>query len=213
MHSLLRLVLAVSVLASTAIFFAFPPPDLTPPHLALTSFPSTVGNWQGTDVPIPKDVLVTLGVGDFLQRVYRNTDQSQPIDLFIAYLPSQRMGNGIHSPQNCLPGSGWTPIQSERIMMSVPGFSPFPANRYVVAMGESRRLVLYWYWAHNRGVASEYWAKYYLVADSIRMHRSDGSLVRITTPLSPGETASAAEDRILPFANSVVPLLNTFIPR
>ena len=63
------------------------------------------------------------------------------------------------------------------------------------------RLVLYWYWAHGRGVASEYWAKYYLVKDSIKMNRSDGALVRITTPLNPGETADAAEQRLLPFVD------------
>jgi EpsI family protein len=214
MHSLLRLVFAILVLAATAIFFAKPPQEVFPPRLPLASFPITVANWQGTDIPIPKDVLETLGKGEFLLRLYLNTDQSKPTtDLFIAYFSSQRTGNAIHSPQNCLPGSGWTPIQRERIIMSVPGFSPFPVNRDVIAKGEYRLLVLYWYWAHNRGVASEYMAKYYLVADSIRMHRSDGSLVRITTPLSPGETAPAAEQRILPFASSVQSQLSNFVPR
>jgi len=62
-------------------------------------------------------------------------------------------------------------------------------------------------------VASEYWAKFYLVADSMRMNRSDGALVRITTQMSPGETAEAAQQRLLPFASRVVPLLDTYIPR
>jgi len=119
----------------------------------------------------------------------------------------------IHSPKNCLPGSGWSPIESRPITLSMPGHAPFPANRYVIAQGDSRRVVLYWYWAHNRGVASEYWAKYYLVADSIKMNRSDGSLVRITTPLSPGETADHAEQRLHPFVSDVLPLLETYIPR
>jgi len=73
--------------------------------------------------------------------------------------------------------------------------------------------VLYWYWAHDRAVASEYLAKFYLVADSIRMNRSDGSLVRVTTPLRSGESADAALDRLLAFAGKVVPVLNGFVPR
>jgi len=73
--------------------------------------------------------------------------------------------------------------------------------------------VLYWYWAHDRGVASDYWAKYYLVADAIRMNRSDGSLVRLKTPIYPGETADAAEQRLLPFANDIVPQLAAYIPK
>jgi EpsI family protein len=155
-----------------------------------------------------------LGPGDFLLRDYNLADKSQPpVNLFIAYFPSQRAGDTIHSPQNCLPGAGWTPVDSTRITLSLPGHAPFPAKRYVIAKGDSRALVLYWYWAHDRGVASEYWAKFYLVGDSIRMNRSDGGLVRIVTPMSPGESAADAEQRILPIAAKVVPLLGTYIPR
>jgi len=74
-------------------------------------------------------------------------------------------------------------------------------------------MVLYWFWAHNRGVASEYWAKYFLVKDSIQMNRSDGALVRIVTPMLPDETPAAALHRLLPFAAEVVPQLNRYIPR
>ena len=34
--------------------------------------------------------------------------------------------------------------------------------------------MLYWFQAHGRVVASEWWAKYYLIYDSIRLNRSDG---------------------------------------
>ena len=95
----------------------------------------------------------------------------------------------------------------------MPGHQSFPANRYLIAKGDSRQLVVYWFWAHNRGVASEYWAKFYLVTDSIKMNRSDGALVRITTPMVPGETVDAAQQRILPFAGEVMPLLDSYIPR
>jgi EpsI family protein len=147
-------------------------------------------------------------------RVYRDSAEQLPyIDLFVAYFPSQRAGDTIHSPKNCLPGAGWAPVQSERISLSIAGHAPFDANRYLIAKGDSRQLVLYWYWAHDRGVASEYWAKYYLVADSIKMNRSDGALVRVTTPLKVGETVEAAQQRIMPFVSELVPQLNTYIPR
>jgi EpsI family protein len=99
------------------------------------------------------------------------------------------------------------------MILSVPNHAPFPVNRYVIAKGDSRQLVLYWYWAHDRGVASEYWAKYYLVADAIRMNRSDGSLVRLKTAISPGESADAAMQRLLPFADRILPQLDNYIPR
>ncbi len=215
MASGLRFILAAALMASAAIFLqARGRNEIFPPRLALQSFPTQLSNWTGTDITIEKDVLEVLGPGDFLLRVYQNPAEKQPfVDLFIAYFPSQRTGDAIHSPKHCLPGSGWLPVESSRVTLSLPGHSPFPANRYVIAKGDSRQLVLYWYWAHDRGVASEYWAKFYLVADSMRMNRSDGALVRITTPMYSGETAEAAEQRLLPFAGDVAPLLDSYIPR
>ena len=209
-----RFILATLVIAGAAILLqARARSEVFPPRLPLNQFPAQLGGWSGTDVAIDKDVLEILGPGDFLVRIYQSQQKTPYIDLFIAYFRSQRAGDTIHSPQNCLPGSGWTPIESRRITLTMPGHEPFPANRYLIAKGDSRQLVLYWYWAHNRGVASEYWAKFYLVADSIKMNRSDGALVRMTTPMYPGETVEAAQQRILPFAGDVMPLLDSYIPR
>lgn len=212
----LRFAAAAAIVAAAAIFLAaHSRGEVFPPRRSLQSFPQQLGPWVGTDVPLDRDVLAVLGPGDFLLRVYQNQQQSEPpADLFIAYFPSQRTGDTIHSPKNCLPGAGWTAVESRRVPLALPGRPPFPANRYIIAKGGSRELVLYWYWAHGRGVASEYWAKYYLVADSIRMNRSDGALVRLTTPIAAGETANAAEQfRLLPLARAISPLLDQYIPR
>ena len=45
------------------------------------------------------------------------------------------------------------------------------------------------------------------------MNRSDGALVRFITPMLPGETPDAAQQRILPVTSTVVPLLDDYIPR
>jgi EpsI family protein len=209
-----RFILATVLIAGVAILLqARARSEVYPPRLPLKQFPTQLGGWSGTDVAIEKDVLEVLGPGDFLVRIYQSQQKTPYIDLFIAYFRSQRAGDTIHSPQHCLPGAGWAPIENQRVTLAMPGHKPFPANRYLIAKGDSRELVLYWFWAHNRGVASEYWAKFYLVADSIKMNRSDGALVRITTPMYPGETADAAQQRILPFADDVMPLLDTYIPR
>jgi EpsI family protein len=210
--SLPRFLCAALLLAASAMYLrAHSRSEVFPSRLPLQSFPEHLGNLTGTDVPMDGDVLQVLGPGDFLSRVY--TGQPQYIHLFIAYFPSQRAGDTIHSPRNCLPGAGWNPVKSSRITLTVSGHTPFPANRYIIAKGDSRQLVLYWYWAHNRGVASEYWAKYYLVADSIRMNRSDGALVRLTTPIAAGESADDAEQRLTPVVNDIVAMLGDYIPR
>jgi EpsI family protein len=215
MNSNLRFALALILMLGTALFLqARNRGEVFPSRKPLAQFPEQVGNWSGTDVEIPKDIRDILGPGDFLLRVYRDQQERLPnTDIFVAYFPSQRAGDTIHSPKNCLPGAGWTPIDSARVSLSVNGHAPFPVNRYVIAKGGDRLLVLYWYWAHDRAVASEYWAKIYLVTDSIRMNRSDGALVRLTTPMYPGESVANAMTRLTPFAGEVVPLLNQYIPQ
>jgi EpsI family protein len=210
-----RFLAALLLFASAALYLrAHSRNEVFPAHLPLQSLPVQIGAWSGTDEIIDQETRDVLGPGEFLSRDYTPTAQEgSSIELFIAYFPSQSAGDTIHSPMHCLPGSGWLPTDSSRVMVTVPGHGPFPANRVVMARGERRNLVLYWFWAHDRGVASEYWAKYYLVKDSIKMHRSDGALVRVITPLLSGESVDSAYQRVLPFAGEIVPLLDDFIPR
>ena len=42
-----------------------------------------------------------------------------------------------------------------------------PINLYVLRKGLDQQLVLYWYQAHGRIVASEFWGKFYLVKDAL----------------------------------------------
>jgi EpsI family protein len=211
----LRFGFAAVLIALTALLLqARDRTEVIPPHLPLSAFPAQLKDWTSTLIQLDNRTLDVLGPGDFLERVYQDPSGKLPgFDLFIAYFPSQRTGDTIHSPQHCLPGAGWNPDENLRVMLSMPGHASFPVNRYVISKAGARELVLYWYWAHDRGVASEYLAKYYLVKDSIRMNRSDGALVRFVTPMSPGETADAAQQRISPFTADVLPLLNDYIPR
>ena len=210
----LRFIVATALLAVTAAFLqARNHAEVVPSHLPLSSFPQQLSNWTSTDIPISQEVLDVLGAGDFLLRVYRQQNAGPYVDLFIAYFPSQRAGDTIHSPKHCLPGAGWLPVESSRIQISLPGSEPFPANRYVIAKGPDRQLVLYWYFAHGRSVASEYWAKFYLVSDSMRLNRSDGSLIRVTTPIRADESAETAQQRLLSFASNVVPRVDQYVPQ
>jgi EpsI family protein len=209
-----RFAIAALLLAGTGLLLhARNGSEIIPARMALTSFPRTFQDWTSTDIPLQKDVLDVLGPGDFLVRDYHAAAGDRNVALFIAYFPSQRAGDTIHSPKNCLPGAGWVPVQSDRITIDSGSHAPFVANRYVIAQGEQRQLVLYWYWAHDRAVAGEYAAKFYLVTDSIRMHRSDGSLVRVSTPLTQGESIESAQKVLLSFAGNIIPVLNTYVPR
>ncbi len=207
-----RFVAAMILLAATAAFLhAHKRGEVRAPYEKFSNFPISLAEWQGRDVPMDARVLEVLGPGEFLSRIYA-ADQKPWVDFFIGYFPSQSTGDAIHSPKNCLPGAGWTPTESGFLTMDLPGQGKITVNRYVIGRGNQRNLVLYWYQSHGRAIASEYWAKVWLVADSIRLNRTDAALVRIITPVLPGEDTATAEKRAVGFAQQVGPNLSRFVP-
>jgi exosortase D (VPLPA-CTERM-specific) len=178
------------------------------------SLPSQVGDWTGTDIPISQAELDILGPGEYLMRDYVSASQLQPmINLYIPFFPSQRAGDTIHSPDHCLLGAGWFPISREVIQLTRPNGSSMPVKRYVVSKSGERQLVLYWFQAHGRVLASEWQAKYYLISDSIHINRSDGGMVRLMTPMLDGESPDAAQARMMRLGSQFLPLIDSYIPR
>lgn len=210
----LRFPILVALLAGAALFLhSRGQAEILPPREPLASFPTQVGNWKGINITIPQWALDVLGDGEFVERNFSRSADEPAVDLFVAYFPSQRMGSTMHSPQNCLPGSGWTPVDSSRVEIARPEGGHIRVNRYVLSKGLNRLLVFYWYQAHGRAVASEYSAKYYLVADAIGQNRSDGALVRVTTSQGKNEAMASADQRSVTFVQGVLPLLDNYIPR
>ena len=209
---------AVLMLATALVLQAHSRSEYFPPRASLSSLPLQIDGWKGTEEALDQQTLDVLGPGEFLVRDYEKASPSQPqpepgINLYIAYFPTQKTGDTIHSPNHCLPGAGWVPTSRQFVQITRPDGSSFPVNRYVVSKLGERQLVLYWFQAHGRTVASEYWAKYYLVSDSVRMNRSDGALVRLMTPMLDGESPDAAQARMMRLGSQLLPLLDSYIPR
>jgi len=133
-------------------------------------------------------------------------------NLFIAYFKTQRQGQSPHSPKNCLPGSGYQPSESGRIDVPVAGGS-ININRYVVSRGEDESVVMYWYQSQGRVIADEFAAKFYLIADSIRHHRSDTSLVRVVVPVTEHMTREKASQTAIDFVQAAYPAVSAWLPR
>jgi EpsI family protein len=191
--------------------------DRVPPSEPLSLLPQSIDQWSSQDVPISQDTLDILGDGRFLNRLYTNSTPTghlaePPVSLFIGYFPTQRTGQSIHSPQNCLPGAGWSFVSSRKIYLNSPELKNYAVGEYVIANGTAKQVVLYWYLAHGRSIANDYVAKAYMMADAIRYNRTDGALVRLVTPLDSNETLESAHARVVKFADRFVPMLPRFIP-
>lgn len=169
---------------------------------SLSTFPATLGTWQSAaEARLDDETLRVAGVDDYVSRTYVN-DRRQAANLYIGYYASQRQGDTIHSPQNCLPGAGWQPVESARTSLVANGVT-LPVNRYVIEKGVERQVVLYWYQGRGRVVANEYANKLWLMVDAARLRRTNGSLVRVVSP-----DGQAAAD----FARVVFPRLTEYLP-
>ncbi len=210
-----RYVVALSVLLliQGSVFYAVAMRDEAPLTVApLTTFPTTIGDWHMyKDVPIEKDIQDILKADDTLNRVYAGPRNDLAF-LFVAFFKTQRSGQAPHSPKNCLPGSGWESLDSTPITINVPGRSePILTNRYLVARGNEKSVVLYWYQSHNRIIAGEFSAKFWLIADSIRYHRSDSALVRVIVPVAQGDSDAATKTAV-EFVQTMFPTISTQLP-
>lgn len=186
--------------------------ESTPPARPFNEFPKDIGNYKTVaEIPFDQATLDLLGVTDYFNRVYFSPTQDE-VGLYVGYFRTQRTGAQIHSPKHCLPGAGWQPTSSQIYQLSLDDGRKVPINLYLIRKDLDQEVVVYWYQSHGRVVASEYWGKFWMVYDAIRLNRTDAALVRITAPVRNGD-ADAASKRALAFAKQVAGDIDQIIPR
>jgi EpsI family protein len=178
---------------------------------SLGDFPKKIETWEqtGADEQFNKETLAVLRASDYLLRNYRSRD-GRTANFYVGYYASQREGATYHSPLNCLPGSGWVMSEPGTITIAPKGRPAFVANKYLIQNGDHKELLVYWYQGRGRAVASEYWGKVYTVLDSVRMRRSDGAMVRITTTVNDSEPE--ALQAALALATDLAATSSTMLP-
>lgn len=206
------LILTVLLLAQAAIFYGFSRGELVPQHRPLDQLPVQFADWtmvkQGV---MEKEIQDVLQADDYATRWYGKQPGSVA-SLFVAFFQTQKTGQAPHSPKNCLPGAGWIWTVSDQIGIDLPGSNrTITVNRYIVQKGEQKSLVLYWYQSRDRVVASEYWAKVYVVADALRYNRTDTALVRVEVPVTEGNDQAATRVAV-DFVQAFFTTLRGFLP-
>ena len=202
--------LTLVLVVQAVLFYSASHGQITPLAAPLSAFPGRAGDWRlAQEGVIDKETQDILKADDTMTRWY--TSPEGGANLFIAFFRTQRQGQSPHSPRNCLPGSGWQPSETGRIDVPVDGGS-IHINQYVVAKGEAQSVVLYWYQSQGRVIADEFAAKFFLISDSIRNHRSDTALVRVVVPIAPGQTQQAEKVGI-DFVQTFYPAVKAYLPR
>jgi len=214
-----RIAILTICLTISAVFVArASKTEEVPPRESLSRLPYNLGKWTGREAtPFEPEILAVLGVDEYISRVYRSG--ASTAGLYIGYYQSQRQGDTIHSPLNCLPGAGWEPVSRTYLPVAVSTHPEGPSqdvtiNKYVIRKGLERQVVMYWYQSHGRVVANEYRSKVLMVYDAVRLNRTDAALVRVVLPIT-GSDAGAEERataEAVDFVKAMFPTLGRYLP-
>lgn len=202
------LVLLFTVCASHAIEFRRSVPLERP----LGTFPSEIGPWRGSHEALDPDTIRILRLSDYLVMKYHD-GAGRVLELYVAYYESQQKGETTHSPETCLPGSGWEIMGDGHTRVDVGKGSLVTVNRAVVRKNGAGYIMYFWFPQRGRILTSLWQVKVYAFWDAITRQRTDGALVRVTTPIASDEDADQADARIRGFISMAAPLLENYIPR
>lgn len=203
-----------------------------PLNKPFSTFPKQIGEWTGKEEHFDQKIYDMLGVDDSIVCNYSAPNGSAPnysapngshhndsrIELYVGFYRSQRKGDIIHSPKNCMPGAGWNFTKTEKISINIKAHQQqnirqqnITVNNILLQNGPEKLVMFYWYQGRGRFMTSEYAQKIYLVTDSITRHRTDESFVRLLAPVTNGNEEETVR-HLRDFTTLILPLLQEYIP-
>ena len=193
--------------------FATKRQEIVPGRQSFAGFPSSIGDWRGRSSTMEPQVEHFLGLTDYILTDYARPD-GRWVNFYVAYYASQRKGVSPHSPAVCIPGSGWVITNFQRKKIDDEQLNGvLPLNRAIIRKNSQAQIVYYWFEQRGRKIENEWFSKFYLIADALRLNRTDGALVRLTTTVYPGESEADADKRLMSFVRVVLPTLTAYLPK
>ncbi len=205
-------IVSALMLCTLCFILFFSQGEAVPLKQALDSFPKTIGEWNGREAFFDAEIYEVLGVDDSALINYQDAG-SNFIQLYVGYYDSQREGDLIHSPKNCMPGSGWEITETSLVKINIPSVENRNINaiKLRIEKGPHHQVVLYWFQSRGRFISSEYSKKIYLLLDMALKGRSDGAFVRLIAPIGPDGEAYTT-DYLKTFSGDLIPVLEEYLP-
>jgi EpsI family protein len=176
-----------------------------------SEFPMSIGAWTGMRQTMPAKFVEAQYFSEYIMAGYRNPE-GRKIDFYLAYYESQRKGESTHSPETCLPGSGWSFRQAGLSDVPFGDGKTMLVNLVFLEKDGSRQVMYFWFPQRGRILTSLFQVKLFLFWDALTLQRTDGALVRMITPVYPDEGPEDAEKRLHGFATEIVGVLGGFLP-
>lgn len=177
----------------------------------LAQFPVQLGEWRGSPTAMESTYREALKFSDYTIIDYHD-QQGRTINFYTAYYASQTKGGSVHTPATCLPGSGWNFAESGVVPVPLNATYSIPVSRAFMEKDGQRQLTYYWFPQRGRVINDLFALKLYSFWDALTRQRTDGSLVRVITPVLATERVEDAEARMQSFVRLLVPQLDAFLP-
>ena len=176
---------------------------------SFSGLPERIGDWRSVELDLDPRLVKAVGVDDYVYRRYCRRPGAE-IELYTGFYRQQAGDKLVHSPRNCLAGTGWYTVRTSVIQILRPEAAPVWVNEHIVARGGRRLMVHYWFHVQDRVLASEANLKLWNLVNALTQGRSDGGLVRLSTELSDGEERARCE--LARFQDSLFPILRQVMP-
>ncbi len=174
-------------------------------------FPAKVGEWSGNKEQMEQQFIDALHFSDYAMADYTDS-HGKSVSFYSAYYESQRKGESTHSPEACLPGSGWEFREAGATDVPIGEGRSMRIKRAFIEKSGQKELTYYWFAMRGRTLTNLYQVKLYTFWDALTKHRTDGALVRLITPVYQNEKLEEAEARLQGFTKEIVPVLKEYIP-
>jgi len=208
--SLYRFIAVVTMLLGAALYINLHTTSVVPTNRPFSEFPVQIQSWKMiSETTFSDPVLSVLKPTDYIMRQYRDTD-GKTVGLYVGYHNGAKGTGGIHSPKNCLPGSGWYEYSSG-IFSAVLGGKQEKIVRAVYQKGDSKELFIYWFEMKGKVLSNEYALKLGEITNSILYSRKDETFVRISVPFAEDEAQAVARGE--KFINDFYPVIREFLPK
>lgn len=175
-----------------------------PVNKPLDLFPQRAGDWVMTgQARFDERVLAVLLPSDYLSRTYENS-QGERVSLYIGYHDGGPDSGPIHSPKQCLPGSGWNRLDDEARTVSVDGRS-VDYVRATYQKDAEKQMFLYWFQVRDQFLTNEYALKFAMAKNSFLDNRRDSSFIRLSVMIGDDEDEARriGEDFIAAFLPAI----------
>jgi EpsI family protein len=134
-----------------------------------------------------------------------------PIEVFIGYRGEQTAGLRLRSPKISFP-EHWNSVWLKSANVEIAGKIAIRGNWMLTRKGNSQRLVMYWYQIADDTFSGEFENRLRQLKRAILNRRTDGTVVRIATPVANGESIEQAQERLRLLSIQLYSRLATMFP-